>query len=198
MVHAIRSLISHHGGPDMGGLARHPVLYDAVASRIAARLYRRVVADLGVIGLSHDALIVDVGTGPGRLPILIADAFRGIRVEGIDLSEEMITRARQLADAAQTDDASRVSFTVADVAELPHPTGSVDVVVSTASMHHWPDVAAGISDIARILRPGGQAVIYDPWASINSAVASAKEAGLTVRTQGIGFGIARLTLFSPA
>ncbi|WP_314503826.1 class I SAM-dependent methyltransferase [uncultured Microbacterium sp.] len=174
------------------------MLYDAVASRIAGRLYRRVVADLGVIGLSHDALIVDVGTGPGRLPILIADAFRGIRVEGIDLSEEMITRARQLADAAQTADASRVSFTVADVADPPHLRGSVDVVVSTASMHHWPDAAAGISEIARILRPGGQAVIYDPWASLNSAVAPAKEAGLTARTQGIGFGIARLTLFSPA
>ncbi len=197
MVNAIRNLIGHHGGPDMGGMARHPALYDAIASRIAARLYRRVVADLGVVRLERDALVVDVGTGPGRLPLLIADAFRELRVEGIDLSEEMIVRARQLAEAHAAD-ASRVSFTVADVAELPHPSASVRVVVSTASMHHWPDVATGISEVARVLRPGGQAMVYDPWASINSALAPAESAGLAARIQGIGFGIARLTLFSPA
>src|SRR5215204_2214333 len=149
MVNAIRNLIGHHGGPDMGGLARHPAVYDAVASRIARRLYRRVVADLGVIRLDPDALIVDLGTGPGRLALMIAEAFSEVTVEGVDLSEEMIGRARGLA-VADASDPARVSFTVADVSELPHPSGSVDVVVSTASMHHWQDVAAGVSEISRV------------------------------------------------
>ena len=45
----------------------------------------------------------------------------------------------------------------------------MDAIVSTASMHHWQDIGAGVKEIARVLRPGGQAMIYDPWPSIREA-----------------------------
>lgn len=51
--------------------------------------------------------------------------------------------------------------TVADVADLPYPDGSVALVVSSLSLHHWPDPQAGLAEIHRILRPGGQAWLYD-------------------------------------
>lgn len=57
--------------------------------------------------------------------------------------------------------ASRVHFTAADLVDLPLPDDSVDLIVSTASMHHWADVGAVIASLGRVLRPGGQLWIYD-------------------------------------
>jgi ubiquinone/menaquinone biosynthesis C-methylase UbiE len=41
------------------------------------------------------------------------------------------------------------------------PEGSFDLVVSTLSMHHWADPTAGLSEIGRVLRPGGRALVWD-------------------------------------
>ncbi len=53
------------------------------------------------------------------------------------------------------------SFVVGDVASLPFPDASFDVVVSTLSMHHWTDPAIGLAEVARVLRPDGRALIWD-------------------------------------
>ena len=47
------------------------------------------------------------------------------------------------------------------MASLPFPDGSFDLVVSTLSLHHWADPQAGLAEIARVLRPGGRALIWD-------------------------------------
>jgi ubiquinone/menaquinone biosynthesis C-methylase UbiE len=47
------------------------------------------------------------------------------------------------------------------VASLPFPKGSFDLVISTLSMHHWADPKAGLTEIARLLRPGGRALVWD-------------------------------------
>src|SRR5262245_58867263 len=52
------------------------------------------------------------------------------------------------------------SFLVGDVASLAFPNRKVDLVVSTLSMHHWAD-PAGLSEIGRVLRPGGRALVWD-------------------------------------
>jgi len=63
--------------------------------------------------------------------------------------------------AEQENLARRVRFTAADLADLPLPDDSVDLIVSTASLHHWADVGAVIASLGRVLRPGGQMWIYD-------------------------------------
>jgi ubiquinone/menaquinone biosynthesis C-methylase UbiE len=55
----------------------------------------------------------------------------------------------------------RVEFTVADLADLSLPDDSVDLVVSTASMHHWTDVGAVVASLDRVLRPDGRMWIFD-------------------------------------
>jgi SAM-dependent methyltransferase len=50
---------------------------------------------------------------------------------------------------------------VGDVAALAFPDRSFDLVVSTLSMHHWADPAAGLAEIGRVLRPGARALIWD-------------------------------------
>jgi ubiquinone/menaquinone biosynthesis C-methylase UbiE len=143
---------------DMFGLARHATGYDRVASFLARPLYRRVAADVAAAGLAAGAVVLDVGTGPGRVPLLIADVCPEVAVEGVDLSAEMVERATLTAESSG---ASHVRFQVGDVAALPYADNSVDLVVSTISLHHWDNPTAGLAEITRVLRSGGQAWIYD-------------------------------------
>jgi ubiquinone/menaquinone biosynthesis C-methylase UbiE len=170
-----------HGRATMYGMARHAGWYDRHAGILAGPLYRRVVRDVVAAGLPSGAVVLDVGTGPGRVPKMIAAARPDLSVHGIDLSAEMIARATAIAatsDSAASDSDSAASaasdsaagplagaqpvrFQVADVAALPFADGSVDLVVSSISQHHWEDPAAGLRDVLRVLRPGAQAWIYD-------------------------------------
>jgi|tagenome__1003787_1003787.scaffolds.fasta_scaffold20780849_2 ubiquinone/menaquinone biosynthesis C-methylase UbiE len=148
-----------HGHAEMYGLARHAAWYDRQAGLLARPLYRGVAADVAKAGLPAGAVVLDVGTGPGRVPRLIAEACPQVTVLGIDLSAEMIARASSVAAAsAQTE---RITFQVANVAELPFEDASIDLVISSISLHHWDDPAAGLREVVRVLRPGAHAWIYD-------------------------------------
>ena len=109
----------------MFGLARHARAYDLVAGVLARPLYRRVVADVTDIGLPAGSVVLDVGTGPGRVARLIAAACPKVEVEGVDLSPEMIARATSTAKTTRT---SNVRFQVGDVVTLPFVDRSVDLV----------------------------------------------------------------------
>ena len=124
------------------------------------RLYRRVAEDaadeLADRGLSRRPHILDLGCGTGELVLAISRRLRDARIIGIDLSPDMLLFAGR---HATTD--GRLRFTVGDVASLPFDDASVDLVVSTLSLHHWAAPADGFAEIARVLRPGGVALIYD-------------------------------------
>jgi ubiquinone/menaquinone biosynthesis C-methylase UbiE len=143
---------------NMYGFARHARGYDLLSGALARSLYRRVVADVSHVGLPAGSVVLDVGTGPGRVPRLVAAAYPTVEVEGVDLSPEMIARATSTANKTRT---SNLRFRLGDVAALPFADNSVDLVVSTLSLHHWDDPAAGLDEIVRVLGPSGQAWIYD-------------------------------------
>lgn len=145
----------------MFGLARHARGYERSARRVAGFLYRRMARDVSRAGLPAGTVVLDVGTGPGWVPRLIAAACPQLRVEGIDLSPEMIAVANAAAEASEAAGAPGIGFQVGDVAALPYPDDSVDLVVSSLSLHHWEDPAAGLREIVRVLRPSGKAWIYD-------------------------------------
>ena len=143
---------------NMYGFARHARGYDLLSGVLARPLYRRVVADVTEVGLPAGSVVLDVGTGPGRVSRLVAAACPTVEVEGVDLSPEMIARATSTAKTTIT---RNLRFQVGDVAALPFADNSVDLVVSTLSLHHWDDPAAGLNEIVRVLGPAGQAWIYD-------------------------------------
>ena len=161
----------HDAHATMFGLARHGELYERWAGRLAGRLYARVTADLLAAALPPGARILDAGTGPGLLPLRIAAACPQLTVDAVDLSPQMIDRARQSAAAAQ---AEAVTFTVADVAALPFPDATFDLVVSTISQHHWTDPGAGLRELNRVLRPDAQAWIYDFRLALRRAQTAAR------------------------
>ncbi|MEV6655469.1 class I SAM-dependent methyltransferase [Nocardia fluminea] len=128
--------------------------YDRRATRLLTGLSRRIATDIDA-RTTASATVADLGTGPGKLLAHVATRRPDLRLHGIDLSPHMI------AIAARTLAGQAVELAVADVAELPYPDASVDFAVSSLSMHEWPDLPAAVTELRRVLRPGGAAGIYD-------------------------------------
>jgi ubiquinone/menaquinone biosynthesis C-methylase UbiE len=92
---------------------------------------------------------LDVGTGTGAGALLLAREFPRARVRGVDLSSEMIRLAQRRVGL---DPEGRVAFRVADASALPYDEESFDLVTQI-------NMPPFFAEIARVLRPGGQAVI---------------------------------------
>lgn len=103
-------------------------------------------------------LILDFGCGPGWLSEFAAR--QGLRVVGIDASEGTLRICRRRAIEAGV--AERTAFVKGDVQRYPFLDGSFQAVVCVAALHHIQDMGAAVREIARILRPGGEAVFLEP------------------------------------
>jgi ubiquinone/menaquinone biosynthesis C-methylase UbiE len=93
--------------------------------------------------------ILDLGTGSGVAALMLARRFPEARVIGVDISEAMIGLARGKLDE---DLSERVEFAVADAAHLPYESASFDLVAQVS-------VPVFFDEIARVLAPGGHAVV---------------------------------------
>jgi ubiquinone/menaquinone biosynthesis C-methylase UbiE len=153
-----------HDDGSMTGWFGDPEHYDRFATRFERRLRNRIAADVAALRLPAGAHVLDVGTGPGRLPVEIARHNPQVWVTGLDVSPRMIEAARAAIEPGQ-----QVIAEVGDVGRLPYRDGSVDLVVSTLSQHHWPDPAAALAELARVLAPGGRIWIYDLRRALRTA-----------------------------
>jgi ubiquinone/menaquinone biosynthesis C-methylase UbiE len=103
--------------------------------------------------------IIDVGCGPGYLLQAIAKEFPNNNLVGVDISKEMVERARVNLDS--TGQGGRTEFKQGSADKLPFNDDTQDFVVSTLSLHHWADPQASFNEIHRVLKPGGQMLILD-------------------------------------
>lgn len=103
--------------------------------------------------------VVDVGCGAG-IDSLIAARMVGPdgRVIGVDMTPAMLAKARQSAARAGLD---TVEFREGYGEALPVEDGWADVVVSNGVLNLMPDKAAGLAEMARVLRPGGRLQVGD-------------------------------------
>jgi SAM-dependent methyltransferase len=143
-----------------GTLIADTGVYDALSHRLLLGSYFERIAEDVAETAPDRARVLEVGCGPGHLSILLAGRH-DLDVTGLDLDPAMIHRARANADRAADDGRGGPTFLVGDVASLPFPDGSFDLVVSTLSSHHWSDPNAGLEEIGRVLRPDGRALIWD-------------------------------------
>lgn len=113
-----------------------------------------------VISLGFESsLLLDVGTGPGGIPLKMARRCPSLRVVGVDRSLNMIRRARQAARAQQLSE--RAHFLIADAHRLPFPDGSFDAVLSNSLLHHLRDPGAVFDEMARVAKAEGVVVLRD-------------------------------------
>jgi ubiquinone/menaquinone biosynthesis C-methylase UbiE len=126
---------------------------------IRDKLYEAIALEM--TSLSQPGRVLDVGTGKGLLPNKIAEMNPQLRVHGVDNSQKAIDLAGK--NAHEMGIANPPEFYVGDVSSLSFEESYFDAVVSTFSLHHWTDPIRGLNEIFRVLKPGGQAFIYDHW-----------------------------------
>jgi ubiquinone/menaquinone biosynthesis C-methylase UbiE len=102
---------------------------------------------------------VDLGCGPGHLVLALARRAPGLHLTGVDLSENMLVDAQLSAVQAGLGD--RVDFRLGNVEKIPFPDQSLELVISTFSLHHWSDPVKVLNEIDRVLKPGGAFYIFD-------------------------------------
>lgn len=96
--------------------------------------------------------VVDLGSGTGRFTPALGEAFGG-PVWGVEPAAAM----RQAAQAGAAH--PRVTYLAGEAEAIPLPDASVDFVLMFLSFHHVPDQAAGAREIARVMKPGGRAIL---------------------------------------
>jgi ubiquinone/menaquinone biosynthesis C-methylase UbiE len=123
---------------------------------LRANMFSDAVRDaaLARAALHPDAVAADIGAGTGFIAQGVAPLVA--RVYVVDSSPEMLEVARRNLAAFPN-----VEYRVADGAAIPLPDGSVDAVLANMYLHHMPDPAAAIGEMARVLKPGGRLVITD-------------------------------------
>jgi SAM-dependent methyltransferase len=94
-------------------------------------------------------LLLDIGCGPGHVARYLTD--RGARVEGVDLSPEMIAEAR----AAHPE----LAFRVGDMFELPYAAEAVRGIVAFYAIVHTRELVRPFQEFHRVLAPGGLALV---------------------------------------
>lgn len=108
--------------------------------------------------LRPEMRVLDCGCGPGTITVGLAEAVPGGEVAGIDIDAKQIESAQALAAEKRI---GNVRFEVANAHELPFPPASFDAVFANALLIHLSDPGSALSEIKRVLRPGGVIGIRD-------------------------------------
>lgn len=110
--------------------------------------------------LSPGMRMLDAGCGPGSITLGLAQAVRPGEVVGVDLQAAQVERARRLAAERG---AANVRFETADLYALPFPEAAFDAVFSHGVIMHLLEPVRAITEMRRVLRPGGIVGLRDPY-----------------------------------
>jgi ubiquinone/menaquinone biosynthesis C-methylase UbiE len=111
-------------------------------------------AAIAKANLPPDAVVADVGTGTGFVALGLAPKVA--KVIGFDASPEMLAVARRNLAAFPN-----VELRESRGDRLPLPEGALDAAFANMYLHHAPDPAGAIRELARVLRPGGVLCLTD-------------------------------------
>ncbi len=124
-------------------MARNPGRFRTTARTVAARV-------------QPGGRVLEVAPGPGYLAIEIA-GMGAFRLTGLDISRSFVEIARRNAARAGV----TIDFKLGDAAHMPFPDASFEYVVCTAAFKNFADPEGALSEIHRVLGPGGEASIHD-------------------------------------
>lgn len=111
---------------------------------------------VNLINPSQDDIALDVATGGGHTAIQLAAYTK--RVVAIDITNEMLEEAHE---ASKEKGITNIQFKKEDVHNLSFEDGSFDIVTSRFAVHHFAVVNKALSEMCRVLKPGGKLYIFD-------------------------------------
>ena len=132
--------------------------YDRISRWPQFKLIRLII--LNKLKKYHpEGSVADIGCGPGYLIAAMGKSLPHLSIIGIDISEEILDKARRNLAAKGLNE--KVTFRLGDIQKLPVEPDSLDFAVSTLSLHHWSRPGEAIEELFRVLKPGGQFLIFD-------------------------------------
>lgn len=140
--------------------------YDAMDHGGANEAFVRRLVELGARGR-----MLDLGTGPGHIPLAVCDAIPDCEIVAVDLAQSMLAIAERHRGSSPHRD--RVRFERADAKGLPYPDASFDAVFSNTILHHIPDPRPFLREARRVLAPDGVLFVRDLFRPTTARVADA-------------------------
>jgi ubiquinone/menaquinone biosynthesis C-methylase UbiE len=106
-----------------------------------------------------DGPLLDMGTATAQIPIELCRQHPSVQVTAIDLAENMLAVARANVRRAGLEE--RVRLERVDAKRLPYPDGAFAAVISNSIVHHIPEPAVVLAEMARVTRTGGLLFVRD-------------------------------------
>jgi ubiquinone/menaquinone biosynthesis C-methylase UbiE len=103
--------------------------------------------------------ILDVGTGTAQIPVELCRQDSQLRIIAIDLAAKMLELG--LRNVAAAGFADRISLAQIDAKQLPYAAGGFAAVISNSIVHHIPEPATVLGEMARVTEPGGLLFVRD-------------------------------------
>jgi 2-polyprenyl-3-methyl-5-hydroxy-6-metoxy-1,4-benzoquinol methylase len=144
--------------PDPADPVQEVLDYDGLASRHRWQFVQPFVDLVADVRMEHGR-VLDIGTGPGWIPIELGLHHPGWEIWALDASEEMLARARRHAAEAGVE--QRVHFIHGNAVDLPFSAGQFDLVVSNYLLHHLEQPERFIAETVRVTCDGGKIIIKD-------------------------------------
>jgi ubiquinone/menaquinone biosynthesis C-methylase UbiE len=113
---------------------------------------------LALAGELREGIAVDLGTGPGDIPIRVQQRRPDWKIFGADASPPMLRFATRATSVLPT---RTPLFTLCDAKRLPFADASIDIVFSNSILHHLPDPLPYWQEVRRIAKPGALIFVRD-------------------------------------
>ena len=148
---------------------RFPWLYAICRDHLFRDDTDKIIAALWPAGApSSSETLLELGCGPGFYARQVAGRFSHLQVTGVDRSERQLQRARVAAQRRAG--LSNCHFEQGDASALQRPSGSADAVVVSRLFFILSERKRAISEIHRVLKPGGRCFIAEPRSALRASV----------------------------
>ncbi|WLQ13511.1 class I SAM-dependent methyltransferase [Hahella aquimaris] len=120
--------------------------------------------------LKPDSCVLDIGCGGGQALRLASEVVTKGRLVGVEPTPLMLQFAKE-----HKDNAASIEYLAGAAESLPLANASVDIAWAVNTLHHWRDIPAGLTEAARVIRPGGQLILAED-ADVTDRSAMSEEA----------------------
>jgi demethylmenaquinone methyltransferase/2-methoxy-6-polyprenyl-1,4-benzoquinol methylase len=136
--------------------SRYDLLNRVLSGGIDMSWRKKALAELD---LSGSATLLDVASGTADVAILAAGRFRDTRITGMDISEGMLDIGRKKIKARLLE--NTISLILADSESIPFADNHFDAVTVAFGVRNFQHLERGLSEIKRVLKPGGKLVVLE-------------------------------------